>query len=173
MTPSTVDRFEPVLRSGAICTEGWQGLSDGPGCRRFLGLPGLHQLSCQLTQLIGILRGVECSVELFDLEALLGGELDAAVHEDLQWGVHARYRDEPNVLLQIALLLKNFRESSPNGELACFGSVSETRLQCEKLRWQSLHCISELIDLLAGAMHLKLCEFANLENRLELLRNIL
>jgi hypothetical protein len=80
-------------------------------------------LSGQLAKLIGILGCFEGTIELLDLEVLLGGELDASVHADLQAGVHARYRDEPNVLLQITRLCRLFSASSLNG-LICLASVA-------------------------------------------------
>ena len=48
-----------------------------------LRLPGLHELPGQLAQLIGVGCRFQGAIELFDLKALLDGELDAAVHADL------------------------------------------------------------------------------------------
>jgi hypothetical protein len=80
-------------------------------------------LSGQLSKLIGILGCFEGTIELLDLKVLLGGELDASVHADLHAGVHARYRDEPNVLLQITRLCQFFSASSPN-DAFCLASVA-------------------------------------------------
>ena len=93
-------------------------LLEHPAGGGFLGLPGLHQLSGQLAKLIGILGCFEGTIELLDLEVLLGGEFDASVHADLHAGVHATYRDEPNVLLQITRLCRFFSASSLNGQSA-------------------------------------------------------
>ena len=106
-----------VLTSGALAisaVDRWNPLLHHPAGGCLLRLPCLHELSGQLTQLFRVGCRFQGAIELFDLKALLDGELNAAVHVDLHEGVIARYRQKTNNLLQIARISRFFRNLSLN-----------------------------------------------------------
>ena len=111
----SVSGLQTVIMPGGLlisATDRWHALLHHPAGGCFLRLPGLHELPGQLAQLIGVGCRFQGAIELFDLKALLNGELNAAVHADLHEGVIAKYPQKTNNLLQIARLSRFLRNLS-------------------------------------------------------------